>query len=143
MKKYRWLWLAVVMAFVIAACGGGDATTTTAAEGAATTEGGASTTAAEGGATTTAGAPAESTGYENLDAALAGEYEGTTVDVWAQWLPESIGSRELHLHPGALPGGDRASRSTSSPPPTMRRRFRSRSMAVTPPTSPRSPSRGR
>jgi alpha-glucoside transport system substrate-binding protein len=86
MKKYRWLWLAVVMAFVIAACGGGDATTTTAGEETATTEGGASTTAAEEGATTTAGAPAESTGYDTLDEAMSGAFEGTTVEIVAQWV---------------------------------------------------------
>jgi alpha-glucoside transport system substrate-binding protein len=82
MKKYRWLWLAVAMAMVVAACGGdgGDGATTTAGEGAATTAGdGATTTAGEGGA-------AGDTGYEHLDRAMAGEFEGTTVDIVAQWV---------------------------------------------------------
>jgi alpha-glucoside transport system substrate-binding protein len=35
-------------------------------------------------------ASGESTGYTELDQALAGEFEGTTVEVWAQWLPESV-----------------------------------------------------
>ncbi len=143
MKKYRWLWLAVVMAFVIAACGGGDATTTTAAEGAATTEGGASTTAAEGGATTTAGAPAESTGYENLDAALAGEYEGTTVDDRGPVGAEGE-EDELHATPWSPSRRRPGSRSSSRVSPTMRLALADAgSMAATPPTSPRSPSRAR
>ena len=88
MKKYRnWLVLAVVMAFVIAACGGGDGeeATTTAGE-TATTAAGATTTAAESGASTTAGAPAESTGYDTLDEAMSGAFEGTTVEIVAQWV---------------------------------------------------------
>ncbi|MET0567022.1 MAG: extracellular solute-binding protein [Acidimicrobiia bacterium] len=90
MKKYRnWLLLAVVMAIVIAACGGGDDDGATTTAGETATTAGPTTTAGEGEATTTAAAAAGDTGYENLDAALAGEYEGTTVDVWAQWLPES------------------------------------------------------
>ncbi len=88
MKKYRnWLLLAVVMAIVIAACGGGDddGATTTAGE-TATTAAGATTTAAEGGASTTAGEPAESTGYDTLDEAMTGAFEGTTVEIVAQWV---------------------------------------------------------
>ena len=80
MKKYRWLWLAVVIAMVVAACGGdgGDGATTTAGDGAATTAGDGATTTAGGGA-------AGDTGYEHLDRAMAGEFEGTTVDIVAQW----------------------------------------------------------
>ena len=82
MTKYRWLVLVAVLAMTAAACGTPAATTTTTAAPAETT-----TTAA--GETTTTGEPAESTGYEHLDRALAGEFEGTSVEVWAQWLPES------------------------------------------------------
>ncbi|HEU5113659.1 MAG TPA: hypothetical protein VFU96_10110, partial [Acidimicrobiia bacterium] len=90
MKKYRnWLLLAVVMAIVIAACGGGDGEEATTTAGETATTGGETATTGGETATTAGEAPAGDTGYENLDAALAGEYEGTTVDVWAQWLPES------------------------------------------------------
>ena len=75
--KSRWHWLAAlitVMAMVAAACGDG--------EGADTTAGETDTTAGEG--------QMGDTGYEHLDRALAGEFSGTTVEVWAQWLPESV-----------------------------------------------------
>lgn len=67
----RWLIATIAaLGLIVAACGGGGATTTT-------------------GATDTTGASAEPTGYEHLDQALAGEFDGTTVEIWAQWLPES------------------------------------------------------
>jgi alpha-glucoside transport system substrate-binding protein len=68
---------------ILVACGGaattttGDTTETTAAP---------ATTAAPDGSTTTAGEPAESTGYEHLDRAMAGEFAGTTVEIVAQWV---------------------------------------------------------
>ena len=83
MTKYRWLVLLTVLAMTAAACGTPAATTTTAAGESTTT----ATTA--DGETTTTGEQMESTGYEHLDRALAGEFDGTTVEVWAQWLPES------------------------------------------------------
>ena len=83
MTKYRWLVLVAVLAMTAAACGTPAATTTTTAATDTTT-----TTSGDGETTTTA-EPGESTGYEHLDRALAGEFEGTTVEVWAQWLPES------------------------------------------------------
>jgi alpha-glucoside transport system substrate-binding protein len=83
MTKYRWLVLVAVLAMTAAACGTPAATTTTAPGESTTT----ATTA--DGETTTTGEPGASTGYEHLDRALAGEFDGTTVEVWAQWLPES------------------------------------------------------
>jgi alpha-glucoside transport system substrate-binding protein len=83
MTKYRWLVLVAVLAMTAAACGTPAATTTTTAGESTTTA-----TTADGETTTTA-EPGASTGYEHLDRALAGEFEGTTVEVWAQWLPES------------------------------------------------------
>ena len=82
MTKYRWLVLVAVLAMTAAACGTPAATTTTAAPETTTTTSG-------DGETTTTAEPGASTGYEHLDRALAGEFEGTTVEVWAQWLPES------------------------------------------------------
>ena len=124
MKKYRnWLLLAVVMAIVVAACGGGDG------EGATTTAGDTATTGGEtattGGETaTTAGeeTPAGDTGYENLDAALAGEYEGTTVDVGHSGCPSH---RKPPTSPTPWSPSRRrpASKSTSRPSPTTRRRY--------------------
>jgi alpha-glucoside transport system substrate-binding protein len=83
MTKYRWLVLVAVLAMTAAACGTPAATTTTTAAPDTTT-----TTSGDGETTTTA-EPGASTGYEHLDRALAGEFEGTTVEVWAQWLPDS------------------------------------------------------
>ncbi len=80
MTKYRWLVLVAVLALVATACGTPAATTTTAAT---------VTTTTAPGETTTTGEQMDSTGYEHLDRALAGEFSGTTVEVWAQWLPES------------------------------------------------------
>lgn len=92
MKNRTWLALLLVLGLVLAACGdGGSADTTEGGEAPATTEpadGGTDTT--EGGDTGTTGAPGEGTGYTELDQALAGEFEGTSVTVWAQWLPESV-----------------------------------------------------
>jgi alpha-glucoside transport system substrate-binding protein len=65
--------LAMAFALILAACGSSDDTTTTAA----------------GGTTETTGATGESTGYTELDQALAGDFSGSTVEIWAQWLPES------------------------------------------------------
>jgi len=90
MKNRTWLALLLVLAIVVAACGGGGGeSTTTEGEPSATTapSDGPGTTGGEPGTTM---APGESTGYTELDQALAGEFEGTTVEVWAQWLPESV-----------------------------------------------------
>jgi len=90
MKNRTWLALLLVLAIVVAACGGdGGESTTTEGEPSATTapSDGPGTTGGESGTTM---APGESTGYTELDQALAGEFEGTTVEVWAQWLPESV-----------------------------------------------------
>ncbi len=88
--RYRiWVWLAVA-AMIVGACGGGGAATTTADTETPTTSD-TETPATTAGETpaTTAGEPVEPTGYAELDQAMAGEFEGTTVEVWAQWLPES------------------------------------------------------
>ncbi len=88
--RYRiWVWLAVA-AMIVGACGGGGVATTTADTETPTTSA-AETPATTAGETpaTTAGEPVEPTGYAELDQAMAGEFEGTTVEVWAQWLPES------------------------------------------------------
>jgi len=92
MKNRTWLALFLVIGMVVAACGGdGTDSTTTAPSDDATTapDPGSDTTAPDPGSDTTT-APGESTGYEHLDQALAGEFEGTTVEIWAQWLPESV-----------------------------------------------------
>lgn len=87
MKQRKWPIALVALALLLAACGdSGGETTTTAGGGEETT------TTAGGGEepTTTAGeAPAGETPYTELNAAYAGEYEGTTVDIVAQWLPDS------------------------------------------------------
>jgi alpha-glucoside transport system substrate-binding protein len=79
----RWL-IAMVTALslILAACAndaeGGDTTTTAANETTTTADGGeTTTTASEGGMETP---------YEHLNAAYAGEYEGATVNVAAQWV---------------------------------------------------------
>lgn len=92
MKNRNWLVLLLVLGMVVAACGGDDGSATT-------TEGGTSgttaptdseTTTTDGGGDGTTMAPGESTGYDALDQAMAGDFEGTSVEVWAQWLPESV-----------------------------------------------------
>ncbi|HSK07242.1 MAG TPA: hypothetical protein VK990_06950, partial [Acidimicrobiia bacterium] len=85
MRK-RWLIATITaLALIVAACGGGaEDTTTTEATG--STEAPATTQAGDTGTTAEA---AEATGYDHLDQALAGEFDGSTVEVWAQWLPES------------------------------------------------------
>ncbi len=85
MRRRTWLALMLVLGMVIAACGTTD-------EGAGTespdpTEAADPTTAEEPGDTTP---PGESTGFDHLDQAMAGDFDGTTVEVWAQWLPESV-----------------------------------------------------
>lgn len=84
MKNRTWMLLVVAIAMIVAACGddGGGATTT--AGGTDTTAAGATTTA--GGGTDTTGAPGESTGYEHLDQAMAGDFSGTTIEIVAQWV---------------------------------------------------------
>jgi alpha-glucoside transport system substrate-binding protein len=85
MRK-RWLIATITaLSLIVAACGDdagtGDTTTTAAPE--------VTTTAGSGGETTTTAATAEGSGYDELDQALAGDFDGSTVEVWAQWLPES------------------------------------------------------
>ncbi len=85
-KRYKWSVALVALTLLLAACAeGGEGTTTTGGDGGDTT-----TTAGDGGATsTTAGgaAPGE-TPYEELNQALAGEFEGTSVEIVAQWAPD-------------------------------------------------------
>jgi len=87
MKKRKWSIALVALALLLAACAesGGDTTTTA---------GGSEepTTTAGGGEepTTTAGeAPAGETPYTELNAALAGDYAGTEVEIVAQWAPDT------------------------------------------------------
>src|SRR5688572_29701233 len=83
--RYRtWFSALAALTLILAACGGDGAATTTAA-GDTTTTAGETTTTAEG-ETTTTGEPMESTGYEHLDRAMAGEFSGTTVEIVAQWV---------------------------------------------------------
>ena len=71
--------LAMAFGLVVAACGGTDDTTTTTA--AATTETTAATTETTAGETTeTTEAAGESTGYTELDQALAGDFAGSEVE---------------------------------------------------------------
>ena len=88
MKNRTWLALLLVLGLVLAACGDGGGTDTTGAETPTTepADGGSDTTGGPG----TTGAGGEGSGYAELDQALAGEFEGTSVTVWAQWLPESV-----------------------------------------------------
>jgi len=85
MRKRWTIAMIAALALIVASCGGDTASTTTEATG--TTE--APGTTAEGETPTTTGEEMESTGYEHLDQALAGDFSGSTVQVWAQWLPES------------------------------------------------------
>lgn len=88
MRNRTWLALVLVLGVIVAACGGGvGGSTSTTGETPGTTEPGPSTT--EGGDDGTTTPSGDSTGYETLDQALAGELEGSTVEIWAQWLPES------------------------------------------------------
>ncbi len=92
MKKRTWLALLLVLGLVLAACGEDGGTDTTEGEAAPGTtepaEDGPTTT--EGGGDGTTVAPGGGGGYAELDQALAGEFEGSSVTVWAQWLPESV-----------------------------------------------------
>ena len=86
MKKRKWSIALVALALLLAACGGSGDTTTTASGGAEPT------TTASGGAepTTTAdgsGTVGE-TAYEHLNQAMAGDFEGTSVEIVAQWAPD-------------------------------------------------------
>lgn len=82
----RWLIATIAaLGLIVAACanpeeGGGDATTTSEASPEETT------TTAGDGTTTTVGDAVGETPYEHLNAALSGEYAGTSVTVNAQWV---------------------------------------------------------
>jgi alpha-glucoside transport system substrate-binding protein len=97
MNRWRIVIVLAVLALLAAACSSSsDDTTTTAAEEATTettaaaTETTAAATETTAAATeTTAAAAGDSTGYTELDQALAGDLAGTEVEIWAQWLPES------------------------------------------------------
>ena len=91
MRNRTWPALLLVLGLILAACGGdGGESSTTGGDPSATTEptDGDTTTSGGGGDGTTV-APGESTGFEHLDQALAGAFDGATVEIWAQWLPES------------------------------------------------------
>ena len=85
-RKYKWSVALVALTLLLAACAeGGEGTTTTGGDGGDTT-----TTAGDGGATsTTAGGAAGETPYAELNQALAGEFEGTSVEIVAQWAPDT------------------------------------------------------
>ncbi len=90
MKNRTWLALLLVMALALAACGGdGSGSSTTEGESPATTEPSDGVTTTEGGGdgTTT---PAGGSGHAELDQAMAGDFSGSSVEIWAQWLPESV-----------------------------------------------------
>ena len=96
--RYRtWISALAALTLILAACGGDGAATTTAA-GDTTTTAGETTTTAEG-ETTTTGEPAESTGYTELDQAMAGEFSGTTVEIVAQWVEGEADSFNAALDP--------------------------------------------
>jgi alpha-glucoside transport system substrate-binding protein len=95
MKKRKWSIALVALALLLAACGdGADDTTTTAGGGdePTTTAGGGDepTTTADGGA-------AGETPYENLNAAMAGDYEGESVEIVAQWAPDGAEATSFDL----------------------------------------------
>ena len=100
MRRFRWFLLIALLALIGAACAdtpeGGD---TTAAPEA--TEAPATTAASEG----TTAAPTETTTgeaagpYPHLAAAMAGDYEGTEVEILAQWIDAEGDAFEAALAP--------------------------------------------
>ena len=87
MKRRKWAIALVALALLLAACGDSGGETTTTAGG-----GEEPTTTAGGGeepTTTAGGGTAGETPYENLNAAMAGDFEGTTVEIVAQWAPDA------------------------------------------------------
>ena len=85
MKKRKWSIALVALAMLLAACAESSGGSTTTAGG---TEGSTTTAAPSEGSTTTAAGSAGATPYENLNAAMAGDYAGTTVEIVAQWAPD-------------------------------------------------------
>ncbi len=100
-KKYKWSVALVALTLLLAACAGeGEGTTTTGGDDGGDT----TTTAGDGGATsTTAGGAAGETPYAELNQALAGEFEGTTVEIVAQWAPDGAEAESFDAHPAAVP----------------------------------------
>lgn len=90
MKNRTWLALVLVMALALAACGDGSGSTTTEGETPGTTEPSDGVTTTEGGGDGTTTPSGEGAGYAELDQAMAGDFTGTSVEIWAQWLPESV-----------------------------------------------------
>ena len=64
--------------------GGGSTTTAAAGDESTTTAGGG-----EEPTTTAGGGTAGETPYENLNPAMAGDFEGTEVEIVAQWAPDA------------------------------------------------------
>jgi alpha-glucoside transport system substrate-binding protein len=94
MKKHRWSIALLALALLLAACGDTEGeTTTTASAGEEPT-----TTASAGEEpTTTGGGAAGETPYTELNAAMAGEYEGTSVEIIAQWQPDGAEATSFDL----------------------------------------------
>ncbi len=94
MKKRKWSIALVALAMLLAACAGSSGGSTTTAGGSA----GSTTTAAPAeGSTTTAAGSAGATPYENLNAAMAGDYTGTKVEIVAQWAPDGAEATSFDL----------------------------------------------
>src|SRR3970040_2879261 len=91
MKNHRWSIARVALSLLLAACGdtGGDTTSAGGDEEPTTTAGEEPTT--------TAGAPAGETPYTELNAAIAGDYEGTSVEIVAQWAPDGAEATSFDL----------------------------------------------
>ena len=93
MKKRKWSIALVALALLLAACAESGGGTTTTGGG---TEGTTTTGAPSEGSTTTGGS-AGATPYENLNAAMAGDYAGAKVEIVAQWAPDGAEATSFDL----------------------------------------------
>ena len=102
MRRFRWFLLIALLAVIGAACAdtpsteGGDTTGAPATEAPGTTTAGTDTTTGEGTDTTAAEAAGP---FPHLEAAMAGDYAGTEVEVLAQWIEGQAEAFEAVLAP--------------------------------------------
>jgi alpha-glucoside transport system substrate-binding protein len=102
MRRFRWFLLIALLAVIGAACADtpsaedGASTAAPATEAPGTTAAGTDTTAGEGTDTTVAAAAGP---FPHLEAAMAGDYAGTEVEVLAQWIELQAEAFESVLAP--------------------------------------------